>query len=537
MLRPSIRGVLAAVALGACAGDPAAPSADVVSQVRTAEAVRAASGAEPRPFVSAFIAYRSDAPADRVARLVADGATYTYDAGDPRVIAILLPRGRADALARHPWVESVELVDGPPDRVLADIVPWSLDSTGAITVQLVRGYRGKGVTVGILDTRVKCDHGDLAERIVGARDLVTPGAPGCATPWAFGYPDHGTAVAGIVAGSRNGTGIVGMAPEAGIYSLRVCDDEGFCEAAWEYAGLAMAEKLGLPVINLSFGQCNEPEDIPANIQAQIARLYARGVVIVAAAGNGSLNDGCPAGGPVNGLARLPGVIAVTHWKRDGTQDPAFQYGEGVDIAAPTNVPTAASYGVRMELHPGTSYSAPHVAGAAALLIEAGFSGPDLILRRLAETATDRGPAGWDDHWGSGTLHAARAVVARPFIARFGGTDPATESGSRTVTAEISNGAPPFAVTWAVSYSDGAASSYTVSGGTSHTVQVPAGQYTITIRATPRETVYGRTGITSTARITVCASSGGGGEPLAADAGPSRKGGSARPAATEAAAGC
>ncbi|HEU5048767.1 MAG TPA: S8 family serine peptidase [Gemmatimonadales bacterium] len=545
MLRPSTRGVIVALALGACAGDPAAPSADaiaVASETSAPDSLRprvmvTGAAAAPRPFVSAFVTYRPDAPPSRVDLLREDGASYAYDAGEPRVIALLMPRGRAEALGRHPWIDRIEIVAAPPPRVQSDIVPWSIDSTGATAVHLTRGFRGSGVVVGVLDTRVKCDHGDLASRIVGARDMVTPGAPGCPAVWEYLFPDHGTAVAGIVAGSRNGTGVVGMAPEAGIYSLRVCDDAGYCEWSWVFAGLNMAEKLGLRALNMSFGNCAEPEQVSATVRDQISRLNARGVVLVAAAGNGSLNSGCPAGGPVNGLARLPGVIAVTHWKRDGTQDPAFQYGEGVDLAAPTNVPTAASYGVRMELHPGTSYSAPHVAGAAALLIEAGFSGPDLILRRLAETATDRGPAGWDDHWGWGTINVERAVVAQPFIASFGGTDPITAAGTRTVSANIQQGAPPFAVTWAVSYSDGAASSYTVSGGTSHTVQVPAGQYTITIRATPRETVYGRTGITSTARITVCASSGGGGEPLAADAGSSRKGGSARPAATEAAAGC
>ncbi|HEX6643975.1 MAG TPA: S8 family serine peptidase [Gemmatimonadales bacterium] len=528
MLRPSLRGfpalALGALALGACAGDPAAPSADAVVS-RSDSPYRPgglpAGTLRDPPSVSVFVRYRAGAPRTRLELLREEGASFAYDAEEPRVIALRMPRSRAEALVRQPWMERIEIVDAPPFRVEADLVPWSIDSTGASALHL-RGSRGGGVVVAVLDTRVKCDHGDLAPRLVGARDMVTPGAPPCPT-WGHLFPEHGTAVAGIVAGSRNGSGIVGMAPEAGFYSLRVCDDEGDCTHSAVFAGLDMVEKLGFKVVNMSFGSCAGPEALPLDLRDQVARLYAKGVVLVASAGNGALKEGCPAGGPVNGLASLPGVIAVTHWKQNGTQDPTFQYGEGVDLAAPTNVPTAASYGVNMSTHPGTSFSAPHVAGAAALLIAAGFTGPDLILRRLAETATDRGPAGWDDHWGWGTIDVERAVVAPPFIASFGGAGAIATAGTRTISANIQHGAPPFGVTWAVSYSDGAASGYTVTGGTSHTLPVPAGRYTITVRATPKETVYGRAGLSSLVKIPVCTSGGGGGgEPLALSAPGGRK---------------
>jgi subtilisin len=524
MLRPHFRGLIAAVALGACAGETVAPP-DVSNSDQSPEPALPAlarTAESAGPFVSVFVRYRADAPRTRIAAFRAEGAAFAYDAEDDRVLALVMPRSRARALEDQPWVETVEVVDAPPFEVMGETVPWSIDSTGATTVHLARGNRGAGIRIGVLDTRVMCNHGDLAARIIGGNDLIDPTANICPTSWAFGYPTHGTAVAGIVAGSRNGTGIVGMAPEAGIHVLRVCGDDGKCEQARVYAGLKMAEKKALQVLNMSFGSCNSPDQVPDYVRDQIARLHQLGVVIVAAAGNGSLTAGCPAGGPINGLARLPGVIAVTHWRRDGTQDPAFQYGEGVDLAGPTNVPTASPSGVSMSLHPGTSFAAPHVAGAAALLISAGFTGPDLILRRLAETATDRGPAGWDDHWGWGTINVDRAAVAKPFIASFGGTGSISVAGQRTITAAILNGAPPIGVTWAVSYSDGAAPGYTATGGPSHELDVPAGRYTITVRATPRETVYGRVGLTSVVQIAVCATEGGGGggiEPLAIGFGP------------------
>jgi hypothetical protein len=73
-----------------------------------------------------------------------------------------------------------------------------------------------------------------------------------------------------------------------------------------------------------------------------------------------------------------------------------------------------------------------------------------------------------------------------------------------------NGAPPFTVTWSVSYSDPSIhASYSTATGTSLDLAVPAGRYAITIRATPRESVYGRTGAVSEARIAVCTDAGGG----------------------------
>ena len=508
MLRPLFRGFIAAAALGACAGDTLAPPTDAISANPAALAPRADSTSTSR--VSLFLHYRADAPADRASRMWAAGASFVFDAEDVRVLALVAPRPALAAFERIPWVETVEVADGPPPRLMGETISWAIDSTGAGVVHLMRGNRGTGVRVGLLDGRVMCNHGDLIDRVVGGTDLVQLGAKICPLAWAADYREHGTKVAGIIAGSRNGTGIVGMAPEADLYVLRVCDDSGSCDFSRVHSALYLVEKQDLRLINMSFAICGGPEQVPHYVRDQIARLYQRGVVMVAAAGNGSLNGHCATGSPVSGLARLPGVFAVTHWLRDGTQNPVFQYGEGVDLAAPTNVPTAVPWGVNNDMHPGTSFAAPHVTGAVALLLHEGFTGPDLILRRLAETATDRGPAGWDDHWGWGTINVARAAVPKPFIRSFGGTEPITEAGQRTITADLINGAPPIAVTWSVSYSDGAAASYTVTGGLSHSVPISEGNYTITVHATPKETVYGRVGPASVVRLAVCASGGGGG---------------------------
>jgi len=466
-----------------------------------------ASGQQQRG--SVFITYRADAPAGRRALVIAAGARSAHDVAEERTIAAVMPLAAAEGLRRVPWVDRVEVSAAEPLRPMSDLITWGIDSTRAAAVHATPGYRGSGVRIGVLDTRILCAHGDLRDRIAGGYDFVDGTSDVCGSGYYFGFPSHGTAVAGIIAGSRNGSGVLGVAPEAALYSLRVCDDTGTCEAADIWPALLWARKAGMHAINLSLGNCGTALDW--RIADGLRRLADSRIAVIASAGNGP-SSGCAPGSTVSSVASAPGVIGVAHWLKNGTQSPTFQYGAGIDLAAPAQVETAdPATAVNTNLHSGTSFSAPHVTGAVALLVQAGFTGPDLILRRLSETAVDRGPAGWDDHWGAGTLDVARAAVARPFIASFAGTEPLTTTGSHTVTAEISGGAPPFSVVWSVSYSDSRLHApYIVTGGMSHDLSVPAGRYVITVRATPRESVYGRGGATSVVEIPVCADAGGGG---------------------------
>ena len=196
------------------------------------------------------------------------------------------------------------------------------------------------------------------------------------------------------------------------------------------------------------------------------------------------------------MASAPGVIGVAHWLRDGSQNQSFQYGTGIDLAAPAQVETAdPATAVNTNLHAGTSFSAPHVTGAVAA--PAGrvhgtrshpsasggdFGGPRLTRmgRPLGRRCTRRRPC------------RHRTAVHRR---DFSGAEPITVPGGHTLTANIVNGAPPFTVTWSVTYSDplGARVIFGSRRALAGRMSVPAGRYTITVRATPRESVYGRNG--------------------------------------------
>jgi subtilisin family serine protease len=394
----------------------------------------------------------------------------------------------------------------------SDLVTWGVDSIGAPAVHAGLGNEGAGVRVAVLDTRVRCDHADIASRIYGGYDFVDGTSQVCPTSWnALKYSIHGTAVAGIIAGARNGVGVLGVAPQAALYLARVCEDNGECSSADIYAALARMVKVGAQVVNLSLNtRCGEA--VHPEILEVLRDLNLLGVAVVNAAGNGE-DDGCPWGTPVGGYAAGEGVIAVTHWLPNGTQRAGYQYGSLVDIAAPSRVPTAhPTTSINSSMHDGTSFAAPHVSGTLALLLAAGFSGPNHLARRLSETATDRGTAGWDDHWGWGTLDAAEAVARRPVVTSLTGPDaPINRAGTYRLTATVAHGAPPIGIRWSVAYSSqSVASNYSVIGGLSHYLSVPEGEYAISVTATPLETVYGRTGSMRGLDFPVCTSGGGGG---------------------------
>ena len=515
-MRVSILGLLAAAAagagvIGACATEPTAAAPVSHDAAVTSQA------SQPREhLISAFLHYAPDAPASRRGAVHRLGARRVHDVEDRRVLAAVLPREAAGRLSALPWVERVEIDSSPPARVsgiaTSDLVPWGVDSIGALAVHAGQGNEGAGARVAVLDTRVRCDHADIESRIYGGYDFVDGTSQVCPATWnALEYSIHGTAVAGIIAGARNGVGVLGVAPRASLYIARVCDDDGECASADIYAALTRMVKVGAQVVNLSLNtRCGKA--VSSEILNVLRDLNLLGVAVVNAAGNGE-DDGCSWGTPVGGYAAGDGVIAVTHWLPNGTQRPGYQYGPLVDIAAPSRVPTPhPTTGINSTMHDGTSFSAPHVSGTLALLLAAGFSGPNHLARRLFESATDRGATGWDDHWGWGTLDAAEAVARRPVVTSLAGPDaPINRAGTYQVTASVSYGAPPIGIRWSVAYSSrSVANNYSVIGGLSHSLDVPEGEYAISVTATALETIYGRTGGMRSLNLPVCTSGGGGG---------------------------
>ncbi|MFD0722009.1 type VII secretion-associated serine protease mycosin [Streptomyces globosus] len=275
--------------------------------------------------------------------------------------------------------------------------------------------QGGGVTVAVLDTGVDAGHPDLAGQVLEGADLVGMGAGPGDRAWAR----HGTAMAGIIAGHGHGrhrrAGVLGVAPQARILPVRVILEEGDPgrAKARESKGGALAEGIrwaadhGADVINLSLGDDSDSAHHEAAEDEAVQYALAKGVVVVASAGNGG-REGDHASYP----AAYPGVIAVTAVDRRGRKAPfstrswyASVCAPGVDIVIAD--PDRAYYEGW-----GTSAAAAFVSGAVALVRAAHPElSPAQIKRLLEDTAADAPAGGRDDARGHGLVDPAAALQA------------------------------------------------------------------------------------------------------------------------------
>ncbi|KAE8764408.1 S8 family serine peptidase [Georgenia thermotolerans] len=278
----------------------------------------------------------------------------------------------------------------------------------------------RSVLVGVLDSGIESTHPDLAPNIDKASSVscVDAGRPDTSTgSWEPTTSAHGTHVAGTIAAARNGTGIVGVAPNVRMASVKVVNDDGFIYPEYAVCGFVWAAEHGMDVTNNSYYVdpfefwCDDQSDQAAAKEAvrrAVAYSQKKGVVSVAAAGNSSYdlaNKTTDAGSPndapkpvkrvINGgchdiPTELPGVVTVSATTQ--TEDLASFSNRGldvIDVAAPGSRILSTYTGGRYALLSGTSMAAPHVAGVAALLVSAHPEyTPEQVVTALREQARD-----------------------------------------------------------------------------------------------------------------------------------------------------
>ena len=229
---------------------------------------------------------------------------------------------------------------------------------------LVRPSGGAGVRIGVLDSGVY-PHLDIVRRLKKCMDL-TPSdiLPPCADSM-----NHGTMVASVIAadGGADGRGMWGMAPEAEIYSYRVCDPDKECWGAYVAAGIYAAIDDSVNIINLSLVGPGHDKVVQAAIEAAVAR----NILVVCAAGNSPPYSyvGYPAVYP-----EVLSVGAITETRQPWPYSaPGFNDGDyaretkEVEVAAPGSAVLAAMKTGCWVLGSGTSLASPLVAGLAAKL--------------------------------------------------------------------------------------------------------------------------------------------------------------------------
>ena len=340
-------------------------------------------------------------------------------------IAVTVPTSALTELAQWSSVERIQLdivVHAPtPNYSAATPVDWNLTHVHAPDVWEL-GYTGAGVTVAIFDTGVDATHPDLQAQYRGGTNSWYDPYGEHATP--YDPAGHGTAVAGIAVG-RNSSGItIGVAPDANWIAAKIFNDAGLSQLSNIHQAFQWAlDPDGDPatddapdVINGSWGF--NPGECINEFDLDLQTLKAAGIAVVFSAGNSGPGDystvspGNTPGTMSVGMFDSNSVIASSSSRGpsrcDDSIDPELSApGVGLYTADTTFGTGRASYANWT----GTSFAAPHVAGAMALVLSAK---PDMTVDQLElilrDTANDLGTSGPDYDFGYGALDVYKAVA-------------------------------------------------------------------------------------------------------------------------------
>lgn len=355
------------------------------------------------------------------------------------------------------------------DKIRADEV-WKLKQCSGLTCDSITG---KDVRVAILDTGIDVDHPDLKDNIAWCANAT----PTSTSPVCDDVYGHGTHVAGIIAAEKNGEGLIGVAPDVRIYSIKL-SDSGTIPVDSIVKGIEMAREGpdgsistksdNAQIISMSFGGYVDHEAV----HNQLIAAYNEGIILVAAAGNnyGMLechpygncrpfdadfcpdfpchsDDECPSGwvcdrtmcivdnctvwyprcenngeGLIAYPARYPETIAVGATNSldllwGGTEDcteTGSCWGPELDVVAPGQDVNSTIIDGGYGVKTGTSMATPHVSGTVALILQVNPSlTPSDVKQILTSTAKDLGPSGWDKYYGHGRIDAYNAVQNTP----------------------------------------------------------------------------------------------------------------------------
>jgi len=292
-------------------------------------------------------------------------------------------------------------------------------------------------------------------KIIVARSFPAPGSTDPVETLPFvginDVDDHGTHVAGTIAGKDPAAGFTGIAPGVKLASVKVVNDDGYIFPESAVCGFVWAAKHGFAVTNNSyyvdpgmFFCSREPGDAAAYEAVRRAIEFSthHGVLNVSAAGNSGFdtrtqttdpNRPHPVDSTCGILPKaIDGVVKVSSVGYAGTKSSFSNYGS-IDVTAPggdfvqtppsgegPSCPLSTVVGGQYGSKCGTSMASPHAAGVAALLASRFRGIPPWLLARLLEGEADvvkcasaetecTGPAKNNSYYGHGLVNALDAV--------------------------------------------------------------------------------------------------------------------------------
>ncbi|MEU3859886.1 type VII secretion-associated serine protease mycosin [Streptomyces sp. NPDC028722] len=290
--------------------------------------------------------------------------------------------------------------------------PWALQRVNLD--ELWSRSKGENTRVAVIDTGVDTANPQLTHAVdasLGANLLPPKDKKGQPIDRgnAKGTTDtvgHGTRVAGIIAARpMKGTGFVGLAPEATIIPIKQNDAEGDGTAATLATAIRHAIKEKADVINIS--QDTADAAVPdEDLHRAVNEALAAGIVVVASAGNGGLGGDSKKTYP----ASYDGVLAVAASDRNNERAAFSQSGDFVGVAAPgvDMISTVPKGGHCTDN--GTSFSAPYVAGVAALIKAKHRTWTAREVVAQIEQTAERSITGHDRLVGWGVVDPVRALT-------------------------------------------------------------------------------------------------------------------------------
>lgn len=349
----------------------------------------APAAAQPPEKVRVFVTF-TDQPGPKDLEIVQNaGGRIHFTYQTVSAISTTIPETAIPGLLRNPRITSIEPVG--EIWLLEQEVPWGISAIGADTVH---GYnKGAGIKVGVIDTGAEYTHLDLDANFDHNKDgFITPDdilgydfagttLSGPPDPDPKDYHGHGTHVSGTVAAEDNDFGVVGVAPEAWLYALKVFDDSGngtwdLVIAALEWAqglmvdtdgdGVSDVQGVKMDVVNMSIGGSTGGSTL---VEDACNAAYGAGLVLVASAGNSGNPPG--RGDTIEEPASYQSVIAVAAVDSNLKRARWSSTGDSLELSAPGVSVKSTYLNGGYTTFQGTSMASPHVAGTVALVLANG----------------------------------------------------------------------------------------------------------------------------------------------------------------------
>jgi subtilisin family serine protease len=343
-------------------------------------------------------------------------------------ISVTIPARVVAEIAAFPKVESIGLdypIKSPVTTYAVSALPeWNIAAVKAPDVWNL-GHRGTGVVVANVDTGVDLFHPDLQGKWRGGANSWYDPNGEHATP--YDSNGHGTSTMGIMTGGSEGGTAIGIAPEAQWIAVKLFNDAGGSSLSRVHEAFQWlldpddnpATDDAPDVVNASWGLLNSSGQCIADFQTDIQNLRAAGIAVVFSGGNSG-----PQVNTSESPANNAGSFAVGATDGDNliasfsSRGPSACGGDIFPhVTAPgVNIRTSdlTAGGVILNSYAyvsGTSFAAPHVAGAIALLLSA-FPGAtvDEIESALRQSASDYGAPGSDNEYGFGFINILAAYT-------------------------------------------------------------------------------------------------------------------------------